>query len=109
MLILHLPVHQFEFENSEKMQPHQNDESPGDLGEQPHMLAQELPDSRSRSPHGDEDRRKTHNEQERRERDLDCPPAPLLAFVREIFQGIACDVAKIGRHQRQDAGRQEAQ
>ena len=91
------------------MKAHEDDHHPGNLGEDQHVLAQQLTHRRRRRAERHEDGRESEDEQDGGHRDFRRPDPLLAVRLGEFVERVAGDVAKIGRHQRQDAGRQEAQ
>ena len=82
---------------------------PGDGRQNVDIVADEAPDGRGRQPHGDEHGREAEHEEDGGAEDFERlgPVGPPLDV--NLVEGDAAEIGEIGRHDRQDAGRQKGQ
>ena len=91
-----------------KVQTHHDDRDAGDDRELPRPRLDERADGARARAEGDEHGREAGDEQQRREHRL-ALDLPLGLGIGETLERSAGEIDEIGRHQRQHAGRQEAQ
>ena len=98
-----LAQHRADPEHAEKMQAHHDDADPGGDRQRMAPLPEQRSQRRSRRAQRDEHGREAGHEQERGDQHV--APRLRLAFVDQRFDARARKIAKIGRRQRQHAGR----
>jgi hypothetical protein len=100
-----LAVEEPDPQDPEEVQPHDDDRDPGDGAQDVQVLPDRLAEGRGRGAEQHEDRGKARDEEECGQ---DRPPAHGAVAGIQAVEGGAGQERQVGRHQRQDAGAQEA-
>ncbi len=93
-------------EEAEKMEPHDDDHRAADRGEEERVARYKATDRRCGGAKSDEDRRKSEHERRGGQHD-GAFGHDLVGLSGQLIEAHARHVAKVGRHQRQDAGREK--
>jgi len=90
------------------VQAEQDDHNPGDDGELVLVRGDPLPEHRRAGAEAHEHGGEAHDEEHRGQHDAAPQVRVDAVLVSHLLDGGAAEIAEVGRHQRQHAGRQEA-